>query len=96
MSITKKRWDYIYMVGFGAFKTMDLMLLSFYDFFDNSDIFNTTLAITFEKLLWMIIETIINTYVENKKSLVLVQIIATSIILGLIAIFLICTFCAKS
>ena len=59
MSITKKRWDYIYMVGFGAFKTMDLMLLSFYDFFDNSDIFNTTLAITFEKLLWMIIEAII-------------------------------------
>ena len=36
------------MVGFGAFKTMDLMLLSFYDFFDNSDIFNTTLAITFD------------------------------------------------
>ena len=84
------------MAEFILFKIIDFRILSFYDFFDNSDIFNTTLAITFEKLLWMIIETIINTYVENKKSLVLVQIIATSIILGLIAIFLICTFCTKS
>ena len=92
----RERWNNIVMAEFILFKIIDFRILSFYDFFDNSDIFNTTLAITFEKLLWMIIETIINTYVENKKSLVLVQIIATSIILGLIAIFLICTFCTKS
>ena len=79
MSITKKRWDYIYMVGFGAFKTIDLMLLSFYDFFDNSDIFNTTLAITFEKLLWMIIEAIIYSFDFKNKILIVIQIIISSL-----------------
>ena len=87
MSITKKRWDYIYMVGFGAFKTMDLMLLSFYDFFDNSDIFNTTLAITFEKLLWMIIEAIIYSMDISKKTLVSIQIVSSSFAVVLLIIY---------
>ena len=68
---------------------MDFQILSYFDFFDNADIFNTTLAITVEKLLWMIIETLIDSYVENKKWLVLVQIIATSLFVGIYSFFLI-------
>ena len=93
-NLKRERWNNIIMAEFIFFKVIDFQILSFFNFLDNSDIFNTTLAITFEKLLWMIIETIIDTCVKNTKSLILVQIIVTSIILGLflfsILIYLIC------
>ena len=78
------------MAEFIIFKILDLQILSFFDFFNDSDIFNTTLIITFEKLVWMIIETILDAYVENEKSLVLVQIIVTSITTFFIVINGIC------
>ena len=55
------------MANFIFFKIIDFQILTVFNFYDNSDLFNTTLAITLEKLLWMIIETIIDSYVENKK-----------------------------
>ena len=61
------------------FKVLDLMILSFYDFFDNIDIFNTSLAITVERYIWMLFEVLIDTYISNKKSLILIQIIITSL-----------------
>ena len=88
-NLTRKRWDNIFMAEFIFFKVLDLQILSFYDFLDNSDIFNTTLAITVEKFLWLIIESIIDTYVDNKKWLVLVQLIITSIPIILIILFII-------
>ena len=94
MKITKKRWDYVYMVGYGVFKTIDLIILSFYDFFDNSDIFNTTLAITFEKLLWMIIEAIIYSLDISKKTLVVVQLICSSIAIVILIVIGCSKFCS--
>ena len=70
------------MAEFIYFKVLDFQILSFFDFLDNSDIFNTTLVITFEKLLWKIIETIIDIVVKNIRTLILIQIIITSIIIG--------------
>ena len=75
------------MTEFTFFKILDFQILTFFDFFDNSDIFNTTLAITLEKLIWMIVETIIEAFVEDTKILVIIQIVITSIAL----IFI--TFC---
>ena len=77
------------------FKVIDLMILSFFDFFDNTDIFNTTLAITVEKFIWMIIEVLIDAFVSNKKTLILVQIIITSIGLGIIIIMFCCKYFPK-
>ena len=81
-NITRERWNNIIMTEFIFFKILDFQILTFYDFFDNSDIFNTTLAITLEKLLWMVIETIIEAFVKNKKILVIIQIIVISLLLG--------------
>ena len=61
------------------FKVLDLMILSFYDFFDNIDIFNTSLAITVERYIWMLFEVLFDIYVSNKKNLILIQIIITSL-----------------
>ena len=52
---TTTKWDNIIMAEFICFKSIDMCILSFYDFFDNSELFNTALFITLEKVLWMII-----------------------------------------
>ena len=77
------------MANFIFFKIIDFQILTVFNFYDNSDLFNTTLAITLEKLLWMIIETIIDTYVENKKKLVLVQLIVTAPISAILLLFIV-------
>ena len=96
-NINRERWNNIIMTEFIFFKILDFQILTFFNFYDNSDIFNTTLAITLERLLWMIVETIIESLVENKKRLVLVQIIITSIPIGLFLLgdscVLICNLC---
>ena len=91
-NLSRERWNNIIMAEFIFFKVIDMTILGFYDFFDNSDIFNTSLAITLEKLIWMIIETIIEVSDPNIKSLVIVQIIVTSTIFGL-SIFILCYSC---
>ena len=91
-NVSRGRWDNIIMAEFICFKIIDMIILGFYDFFDNSDIFNTSLAITLEKFIWMIIETIIEVSKPSIKSLVIVQIIVTSTIFGL-SIFMIFYFC---
>jgi len=77
------------MAEFIIFKIVDMTILGFYDLFDNSDIFNTSLALIFEKLIWMIIETIIYSIEPNIKYLILIQIIVTSITILLIIIIII-------
>ena len=91
-NLSRGRWDNIIMAEFILFKIIDMSILGFFDFFDNSDIFNTSLAITLEKFIWMIIETIIEVSKPSIKSLVIVQIIVTSTIFGL-SIFMIFYFC---
>ena len=77
------------------FKVLDLMILSFFDFFDNTDIFNSSLAITVEKFMWMIIEVLIDAFVSNKKKLILVQIIITSMGIGIFIIIFFCYIYSK-
>ena len=69
----KKRWDRIYIAGFIYYKFLDIILLTFFDIFDNSDLFNSTLAITIEKFLWMIIETLFYSFEVKTKNLIIIQ-----------------------
>jgi len=88
--INRERWNNVIMANFIFFKIIDFQILTVFNFYDNSDMFNTTLAITLEKLLWMIIETIIDTCVKNKKKLVLVQLIVSAPIAALLILIMIC------
>ena len=92
LSLESTEWNIIYMAEFIYFKCIDLAILSFFDNYDNSDIFNSTLIITFEKFLWMIIEGIIDFCEPNKKILIKIQIVVSAI-LGVITF--IYTFCKK-
>ena len=83
---SRKRWDNITMASFIFFKCIDLQILLYFDFYSNDDIFNETLGITAEKLLWMLIETVINYFEIKKKHLVIAQIVFSPILL----IFLCC------
>ena len=73
------------MAEFIYFKCIDLAILSFFDTYDNSDIFNSTLFITLEKFLWMIIEGIVDFCEPNTKILIIIQIVVSAI-LGLITL----------
>ena len=71
-------------------------MLSVYDFMDDSDFLNTSVVITCERFLWMIIEVIIDTSEIKIKNLIIVQIVVSSlffIILVILIIILICYLC---
>ena len=89
LSLGSTKWNNIYMAEFIYFKCIDLAILSFFDTYDNSDIFNSTLFITLEKFLWMIIEGIVDFCEPNTKILIIIQIVVSAI-LGLIT--LLCAF----
>ena len=72
-NLLRKRWNRIYMSGFIIYKFLDIILLTFFDIFDNSDLFNSTLAITIEKFLWMIIETLFYSFEVKTKTLIIIQ-----------------------
>ena len=94
-NINRNRWDNIIMAEFIFFKSIDLSILSFYDFFDNTDIFNTTLFITLEKFAWMLIEAVFDAFEASIKSLIIIQIVISGILIFIL--FLIeccgCTEC---
>ena len=92
-NLNRTRWDNIYMAEFIYFKCIDLSILSFYDFFDNTDIFNTTLFITFEKFLWMLFEAIFDAYIENNKTLIIIQSVISGIPSFIFFLSIICYFC---
>ena len=78
-NISKTRWDNIIMAEFIFFKSIDMSLLTYYNFFDNTDLINTTLFITLEKFLWMIIEEIIDAFKPKVKALIIFQIVISGI-----------------
>ena len=85
LSLGSTKWNNIYKAEFIYFKCIDLAILSFFDTYDNSDIFNSTLFITLEKFLWMIIEGIVDFCEPNTKILIIIQIVVSGI-LGLITL----------
>ena len=76
------------------FKNTDFYSLSFYDFLDDMDCLNTSVIITFERFLWIIIEVIIDSAETNWTILVSIQIGISFIILILFGLF-ICKFIIK-
>ena len=77
---SRKRWNNVIMAQYIFFKIIDIIMLTFYDIFDNSDLFNSSLVITIEKFLWMIIETLIYSFEVKTKYLIIIQILCSSII----------------
>ena len=88
---SRKRWNNIIMAQYIFFKIIDIIMLTFYDIFDNSDLFNSSLVITIEKFLWMIIETLIYSFEVKTKYLIIIQILCSSIIV--LPIFLPVFYC---
>ena len=70
----KKSYEDTIISEIVLFKIADLHLLSFYDFLDDKDCLNTSVVITFERFLWMIIEVIIDTAETYSTVLVSIQI----------------------
>ena len=97
-NINRNRWDNIIMAEFIFFKSIDLSILTFYDFFDNTDIFNTTLFITLEKFVWMLIEALFDAFEANIKTLVIIQIANSGILIFIILLIYIgaCIKCCCS
>ena len=74
-NFTDQQLEYMLTNTIALFKTMDFQMLSYYDFFDDSDCLNTAVVITFEKIFWMIIEVFFLDYLEIKtKILFIIQV----------------------
>ena len=67
-------------------------MLSFFDFFDDEDCLNTSLFITVEKVIWMIIEVIFDIKEIKDKTLFIIQ-ISVSGLFFIISIFVLICFC---
>ena len=91
-NLSRKRWDNIIMASFIFFKSIDLQILCFFDFYDNTDIFNETLGITAEKVFWMLVETIIDSLEIKKKYLVIAQIVFSTLLFIYICCSYVCLF----
>ena len=94
-NINRNRWDNIIMAEFIYFKSIDLSILSFYDFFDNTDIFNTTLFITLEKFVWMLIEALFDIFEANIKTLIIIQMVISGIPAIIFSLLILLGCCIK-
>ena len=62
-------------------KCLDLHMLTFFDFFDDEDCLNTSLFITLEKLIWMIIEFMLDALEIKKNNLFIIQLSVSGLFL---------------
>ena len=69
-----KKWDILIMGTVIYFKSIDQQLLSFFEFFENEDCFNTTSLISAAKFLLEIVEEVIDYFNIKSKSIIYVQI----------------------
>ena len=74
-----EKWENWIISEIQLFKYLDLQMLSFYDFFDDSDFLNISVVITFERFLWMIIEVFIETSKFKDKSLIIAQLAVSAL-----------------
>ena len=72
-------------------KCLDLHMLCFFDIFDDEDCLNTSLFITVEKLIWMIIEVIFDIFEIKNKNLFIIQLSVSGVFL-IIGIFVVIFF----
>ena len=73
------KWDDILMDSIIMYKIVDLSMLSYYDFFDDSDFLNANVVITFERFLWMIIEVFLDNSKIKIKNLIIFQLAISSV-----------------
>ena len=73
------KWDDILMASIIMYKSVDLTMLSYYDFFDDSDFLNTSVVITFERFLWMVIEVFLDNSKIKIKNLIILQLAISSV-----------------
>ena len=85
---TGKHYENCIIAELIFFKTADLHMLSFYDFLDDEDCLNTSVIITFERFLWMIVEVIIDCAETNWTILVSIQIGISLILCYLLTLFI--------
>ena len=85
---TGKHYENCIIAELIFFKTADLHMLSFYDFLDDEDCLNTSVIITFERFLWMIVEVIIDCAETNWTILVSIQIGISLILCCLLILFI--------
>ena len=62
-----KKWDILIMGTVIYFKSIDQQLLSFFEFFENEDCFNTTSLISAAKFLLEIVEEVIDYFNSNRN-----------------------------
>ena len=68
------------------------MFVIIFDFFVSSELFNATLFIILEKVLWMIIEAILDSLELKENTLIIIQIVS-SIIPSMFFILYFCIYC---
>ena len=90
--LRKDDYDFLIKSDVAAFKSLDLMMLSLYDFLDDEDCLNTSIFIYFERFLWTILEMLFDLYELYMKTLCIFQMIFSIIffiVLGFSIFFMI-------
>ena len=83
----KNDYDFWIQSDVIIFKSLELIMLSFYDFLDDDDCLNTSVFIYFERFIWTIIETLFDVYELHIKTLCIIQ-----LTFSIIFFFLLCFF----
>ena len=85
----EEKWDEILKIEILDFKTLDLHMLTFYDFFNDDDCVNTGSFIMAQNIIWMIIEIFFDIYEVKIRTLIIIQSVSSglSLIFILFSIF---------
>ena len=81
------------MISVSCFKLIEFQLFSIFGIFNNNLVWDSSILLSLERTIWIIIETIIDNFEVNKKKLVLVQIIVSSLGALLPILVCFCIFC---
>ena len=82
---TEEEWDQIIKPQILSFKSLDLHMLTFYDFFNDEDCLNTGFIIKAQNFIWMVIEIFFDIFEVKIRTLIIIQSVSS----GLSSIFLI-------
>ena len=62
------------------FKLIEFQIITFYGLYNSNNLFDSSLLLNLERAFWMLIENIIDNFDADRRKLVLVQIIFSSIL----------------
>ena len=78
----KTCWDYIFIYLLSYFNIFDLYIFGLFGFFQGSSVVDASFILNFERLIWTIIENLIDNFDVKKRNLVLAQFIFSSLLIG--------------